>query len=59
MIPKQQKESWHYFAVKIYISIYCGEDCMKRLCVSLRENAINVINFEKEKTLLLTVKELK
>ena len=32
---------------------------MKKFCASLRENAVNVINFEKGKTLLLTEKELK
>ena len=28
-------------------SLYRGEDCMKNCCISLREHAINVINFEK------------
>ena len=31
---------------------------MKNFCNSLRENAINVINFEKKKMLPLTKKEL-
>ena len=29
--------------------IYRGKDCMKRLCESLREQAIKIINFKKEK----------
>ena len=39
-------------------SIYCGEDRIKKFHTSLREYAINVINFEK-KMLSLTKKELK
>ena len=40
-------------------SLYCGEDCMKRLCISLKEHAADALNFEKKKMLLLTGKELK
>ena len=36
-----------------------GENCMKKFCSSLRDNATNVINFEKKKLLPLTKKELK
>ena len=39
--------------------LYHGEECMKEFCSSLRQNAINVINFEKKKMLPLTKKELK
>ena len=30
-------------------TLYCGKDCMKKFCTSLREHATNVINFEKKK----------
>ena len=40
-------------------SLYRGEDCTKRFCSSLRKHATNVINFEKNKMLLLTEEELK
>ena len=36
-----------------------AEDCMKNFCSSLRDNATNVINFEKKKLLPLTKRELK
>ena len=39
--------------------LYRGEDCMKKLCISLREHAANVINFGKKKMLPLTEEELK
>ena len=38
--------------------LYCGEDCKKIFCESLREHAKN-IDFEKEKMLPLTKEELK
>ena len=28
-------------------TLYRGEDCMRKLCTSLREHATNVINFKK------------
>ena len=40
-------------------SLYCGKDCMKKLCILLKEHAADVINFEKKKILLLTEKGLK
>ena len=40
-------------------TLYCGKDCMKKFCTSLREHATNVINFEKKKMLSLTKEELK
>ena len=38
---------------------YCGEDCMKNFCESLREHAKNIIDFEKKNMLPLTKEELK
>ena len=29
-------------------TLYPGEDCMKEFCASLRENAINIVNFQKK-----------
>ena len=37
-------------------SFYHGEDCMKKVCSSLRTHATNVINFEKKKMLPLKKK---
>ena len=40
-------------------SSYSGKDCRKSFYSSLREHAKNIINFEKNKMLLLTKQELK
>ena len=40
-------------------TLYCGKDCMKKFCSSLREHAVNILNFEKKKMLPLTKEELK
>ena len=40
-------------------SLYCRKDCVKMLCESLRENAKNMIDFEKKKIIPLTKKQLK
>ena len=40
-------------------SSYSGKDCRKNFYSSLREHATNIINFEKNKMLLLTKQELK
>ena len=39
-------------------SLYHGKNCMKTFCSSLREPAINILNFEKKKMLPLTKEEL-
>ena len=44
--------------IEIKHTLYCGKDCMKRFCESLREHAHNIFDFEKKKMLLLT-KEIK
>ena len=40
-------------------SLYRGEDCMKKFCISLKKHATNVINFENIKMLPLTKEKLK
>ena len=50
---------WAFDHIGNKYTLYYGEDCMKKFGTSLSENATNVINFEKEKMLLLTKKELK
>ena len=40
-------------------NLYRGENCMKKFCIYLREDAADIINFEKRKMLPLTEKELK
>ena len=37
--------------------LYWGKDCMKNFCKSLREHAMNIINFKKENLKLLTNKQ--
>ena len=36
---------------------YRGDDCMKKFCKHLRENATKIINYEKKKMIPLTTKE--
>ena len=50
---------WAFDHIENKHTLYCGEDCMKKFCTSLREHATNVINFEKEKMLPLTKKRAK
>ena len=40
-------------------TLYRGKDCMKKFCISLREDAKNIIDFEKRKMLPSTKEELK
>ena len=40
-------------------TLYRRKDCMKKLCESLSEHKINIIDFEKQKMLPLTKEELK
>ena len=42
---------WTFDGTKDKHSSYCGEDCMKKFFISLREHAADVINFEKKKIL--------
>ena len=50
---------WGFDNIENKHTLYCGEDCMKKFCTSLREYAANVINFEKKKMLQLTKKKAK
>ena len=38
---------WTFNNVKKKHTLYCGEDCMRKFCTSLREHATNVINLKK------------
>ena len=40
-------------------SLYRGEDCMGKFCISLTEHAFDKINFEKKKNVTINKKELK
>ena len=40
-------------------TLYRRKDCMKKLCESLREHKINIIDLEKKKMLPLTKETLK
>ena len=51
---------WVFDNIENKHTLYCEEDCLKTFYTSLREDATNVINFEKKKKMLpLTEKELK
>ena len=49
---------WAFHIIEEKHTLCCGEDCMK-FCESLRENAKNIIDFEKKKMLPLTKEEIK
>ena len=50
---------WAFDHIESKRTLYCGKDCMKKFCESLREQAKNMIDFEKKKMLPLTKEELK
>ena len=39
------------------LDYYRGKDCMIKFCKDLREHATKIINYEKKKTIPLTIKE--
>ena len=36
---------WAFDNIENKHTLYCGENCMKKFCTSLKEHATNVINF--------------
>ena len=50
---------WGFDYIEVKRTLYCGKDCMKKFCTSLKEHANNIIDFEKKKMLPLTKEELK
>ena len=38
---------WSFDHIENKHSLYCGEDCMKQFCESLREHAKNITDLEK------------
>ena len=50
---------WTFDNIKIKHSLYRGGGCMNKFCISLREHAVNVINFEKKRMLPLTEEKIK
>ena len=50
---------WAFDDIESKHTLYRGKDYMKKFCSSLREHAINIIDFEKKKMLPLTKEELK
>ena len=45
---------WAFNNIENRHTLYCGEDSMKKFCTFLKEQAKNVINFEKKAMLPLT-----
>ena len=39
---------WAFGHIENKHTLYCGEDCMKKLCESFREHVKNIIDFEKK-----------
>ena len=52
-------EIWAFDRIENKHTLYCGKDCMKKFCTSLREDVKNINDFEKKKILPLTKEELK
>ena len=50
---------WAFNHVEDKHTLYCGKDCMKTFCASLREHTKSIICFEKKKMLPLTEKKIK
>ena len=50
---------WAFDNTENKYTLYCGEDCPKKVGTSLREHATYIINFEKKKILTLTKEQLK
>ena len=48
-----------FVKTKNKIDYYRGEDCVKKFCLNLREQATKIINYEKKKMIPLTKKEEK
>ena len=40
---------WGFDQIENKHTLYCGKDCMKKFCESLREHAKIIIDFEKKK----------
>ena len=50
---------WTIYGIEKKNDVYKGEDYMEKLCESLRENKMNIINFRKRRMIPLTNKEYK
>ena len=49
---------WPFDHIKNKHTLYCGKDCMKKFCFSIREHATDLLKFEKRETSPLTKEEL-
>ena len=49
---------WWSDHIKNNHALYCWKDCMEKFCISLRQHAKNINDFEKKKMLPLTKEEL-
>ena len=47
---------WKFDNTESKHSLYCGEDCMIKFCIFLKDHATNLIIFEKKKILPSTKK---
>ena len=50
---------WGFDHIEDKHTLYCGKDCMKKLCTSLKEHEKSIIDFEQKKMSPLTKEELK
>ena len=47
---------WAFNNIEKKHTLYCGKDCIKKFCASLKEHAMNVIAFEKNVTVSKRIK---
>ena len=48
MLSVNDDTIWVFDHIENKHSLYRGEDCMKKFCSSLKENATNIIDFKKK-----------
>ena len=50
---------WEFNRIENKHALYRGQDCMKKICESLREHGKNIINFEKKKNITVNKRRTK
>ena len=50
---------WAFDHIEKKHTLYCGKDCIRKFCTSLREHANNAIDFEKKKNVTVNKKRTK
>ena len=50
---------WGFDHIENKHTLYCGKDCMKKFCTSLREHTKNLTDFEKKKIVTVNKRSIK